>query len=83
MGKVKVPITATAVNFGVMFKGPGDKQEEAYVMILVDPSKQIFNATKVKDKSPFSFPPTAMVTILDDIPGQPPPSVGPILLSLK
>lgn len=82
MGKSKVSITTTAVNFAVMFKAPSDTQDEVYVMTVVDPVNQIFTGIRVAGKISFNFPPTATVIVLDDIPGFPPPSVGPVLLAL-
>jgi hypothetical protein len=81
MTKPKVPITAAAINFPVMFTPPGGK-ETVYVMSLVDPSKNIFTGLKVGDKTPYNFKSSDMVIILDDVPGFPAPVLGPILLAL-
>ena len=82
MGKTKVPITTTQINFPVVFQPSGGK-EDVYVMTLVDPSKNIFTATKVSDKSLYNFKPTDQVIVIDDVPNYTPSALGAILLAIK
>lgn len=82
MAKTKVPITSAGIDFAVMFTPPSG-EEDVFVMKIIDPSKNIFSAVKVSDKSVYNFKSTDQVVVLDDVPGVPAPAVGPILLALK
>ena len=77
----KIPITSTIPSEAILFTAPGD-QESAYVVLVIDPAHNIFTATKVKDKSVYTFKSTDEVVKLDAPPLFPSVVIGPILLAL-
>lgn len=70
-----VPINTCVVSDAVMFTAPNDK-EDVYVLTVVDPSKSIFTATRISNKSVYQFLPTDLVTKVN-VPG-----IGVALLAL-
>ena len=76
MASSKVPINSLIINDGLIFKGPDDTEEEAYVLTLADQSKQKFSGVRASDKQPINWKPTDLV-IKINVEG-----VGPVLLSL-
>lgn len=48
-------ILSLAVNSAFMMQGKSDTQEEAYVIVLSDPSKNIFQGVKIANKASVDF----------------------------
>jgi len=61
--KVPMIVDATKINDTILYKN------QLYVMTVVDTSKKIFTATKVKNKVPKTLAPGTQVDVLPLAPG--------------